>query len=81
MSRIIAAISKNYNKLIAMALITLALVIINLLATVTADQQAMRRESDRAIPVQGVVVLSLDQALNLSLACGDGRRVNWEEVI
>lgn len=36
---------------------------------VTPDAVVMRRES-----------LSLDQALDLSLAMGDGRRVNWEEV-
>jgi hypothetical protein len=38
-------LSKIYSRILAMALIILALVIINLLATVTAPQQAMRRES------------------------------------
>lgn len=74
-------LNQIYNRILAMALIIIALVIINLLATVTAHQ-AMRRESDRPIPVKAEIVLSLDQALNLSLAYGDYRRVNvdWAEV-
>lgn len=46
------------------------------------NKVAMRRESDRPIPVKAEIVLSLDQALNLSLAYGDYRRVNvnWAEV-
>lgn len=62
-----------------------ALMLLILLASIwfalqSQPVQAMRRES---IPVQGVVILSLDQALNESLAAGDYRRVNvdWEEVI
>lgn len=41
--------------------------------------QAMKRES--AIqPAKIEIVLSLDEALSISLAMGDGRRVNWEAV-
>ena len=73
-------LNQIYQAVLAMALIILITITISLLATATAEQQAMRRES---IPVQGVVILSLDQALNESLAAGDYRRVNvdWEEVI
>lgn len=72
---------KIYGKVTALLLITLALIVISFLAAIT-DQQAMKRESNRPTPVQGEIVLSLDQALNLSLAYGDYRRVNvdWNGV-
>lgn len=74
-------LNQIYQAALAMALIILITITISLLAT--ASQYTMRRESDRPIPVKAEIVLSLDQALNLSLAYGDYRKVNvdWSGVV
>lgn len=60
-------------------MITLALILLSSFWFALNSQPQMRRESK---PVVGEIVLSLDQALNLSLAYGDYRKVNvdWVEV-
>lgn len=61
-------------------LITMSLIVItSFWFALHSQPQAMKRESK---PVVGEIVLSLDQALNLSLAYGDYRKVNvdWVEV-
>lgn len=76
---ILPRISKK-SSLKIQIMITMALILLSSIwFALNSQPVAMRRES---IPVQGVIVLSLDQALNESLAAGDYRRVNvnWEEV-
>lgn len=77
-------LNQIYGKVLAMTLIIIALVIINLLAALTAHQ-AMRRESDRPIPVKAEMVnleitAEFEEAINASLRLGDGRIVRWQEV-
>ena len=59
--------------------LTLIFLAILIMAACSPMPQAMRRESK---PVRSEIALSLDQALNLSLAYGDYRKVNvnWAEV-
>lgn len=72
-------IIQNPLRKIKIALTMLLILLSSIWFALHSQPVAMRRES---IPVQGVIVLSLDQALNLSLAYGDYRRVNvdWAEV-
>jgi hypothetical protein len=62
--------------------ILIFIILLTSLLWAVKSAQAMKRESDRPVPVKAEIVLSLDQALNLSLAYGDYRRVNvnWEAV-
>lgn len=68
----------NLSK-IQMAATMLLILLSSFWFALNSQPQAMWRESK---PVVGEVVLSLDQALNLSLAYGDYRKVNveWAEV-
>lgn len=75
------SILKTYNGLLAMALIILVTITISLLANITAPQQAMRRESVITPDLVVVRPLSLDEALDRSLAIGDGRWFgDWGQV-
>jgi hypothetical protein len=62
---------KNFQALI---LITLILASAFLWAARPAPAQAMRRESGPTLATPA----TLDEALNLSLAYGDSRRINWK---
>lgn len=67
------------SKFTKSTLLTIAFILILLFAA--CKPMAMRRESlEPPVPVEAEIALSLDQALDLSLAVGDGRRVNWEAV-
>ncbi len=71
------------SKLSKTIILTIIFILIIIHAALSPmDKEAMRRESNRPTPIQGEIVLSLDQALNLSLAYGDYRKVdvNWAEV-
>ncbi len=71
------------SKLSKTIILTIIFILILLYAALTPTSQAMRRESfEKPTPIQGEIVLSLDQALNLSLAYGDYRKVavDWAEV-
>lgn len=59
--------------------LTVIFILASALLWAAKPAQAMKRES-AAQPAKIEIVLSLDEALNRSLAMGDGRRVNWEAI-